>query len=885
MRFGRYEIVERLGAGGMGEVFRARDHDLPREVAIKFLPERFASDPGRFARFTQEARAASSLNHPNIITVHDIGETSGVPYIVIEYVDGQTLRQIVQGRPLSTRRALDIAVQIADGLAKAHAAGIVHRDLKPENVMVTKDGVVKILDFGLAKPVAEQSAAQGGAPASEVETQLTAKTLAGTIVGTIGYMAPEQARGEPTDHRSDQFALGAVLYELATGRRAFHRESVVQTLVDVIEHEPEPLATLNPAFPAPARWVIERCLAKDPAERYASTLDLARELRGVRDHLGEATTSVAAGPPRRRNGAPPRFRAWQLGLTAILAVACVLLGPTLWQHMATWMVGTRLPHEMRVAVLPVGVSKAAGDVSNGLLEYVVVRLADLNRVQSRISVVPASEVLDAGVKTPSAAKKALGATVAVGIAVDRVGPDLRVSVSLSDPTQVLNGTSRTFRSADFSPEGVVDQVVGLLALQLEATDKSRWDRGGTSVPTAGRLFAQGLRETPYQQARTAAERYDQEKSLRAAIALFNKAIDIDRGYAAAFAGLGEAHLRLYRLTKRSEDLELAERTLLQARQLDDTRPSVWISLGMLYTLKGIPADAEKAFNEAIARNPAGGDAHREMGLAYQRAGQTQKAEAEYKEAIALQPDSWANHNYLAAFLVGAGRNDEAEKELRAALERAPDNARVLSNLGGLYMSLKRWGDAERELNAAVVSNPGYGPALSNLGSLQIYERRDYAKAADFFERAAVAAPRDYRIWYNLGLARFWAAGQRAGSAEPYRRAASLLEEEIAVDPGNPATLLRLADCHAMLGNATKARSLVADALKRHPGGEDLRVAASVHEQLGDRARALDLVRAALQAGVATSVIETSPSLDGLREDPQYGAIVKAVAMKQALSGR
>src|SRR5512139_3118192 len=206
MRFGRYELVERLGAGGMGEVFRARDRDLERDVAVKFLPERFTSDPDRLARFAQEARAASSLNHPNIVTIHEIGQTSGLPYIVMEFVDGQTLRRFIRDRAEPAKRTLDIAVQLADGLAKAHAAGIVHRDLKPENVMVTRDGYVKILDFGLAKLTEEDGG--GERPAGEhvsrmptwPDVQDSPNTAAGAVMGTVGYMSPEQARGWPVDY-------------------------------------------------------------------------------------------------------------------------------------------------------------------------------------------------------------------------------------------------------------------------------------------------------------------------------------------------------------------------------------------------------------------------------------------------------------------------------------------------------------------------------------------------------------------------------------------------------------------------------------------------------------------------------------------------------------
>ncbi|HYN20249.1 MAG TPA: serine/threonine-protein kinase, partial [Thermoanaerobaculia bacterium] len=286
-RLGPYEILAPLGAGGMGEVYRARDTKLGRDAAIKVLLSEVSADAERRLRFEQEARSASALNHPNIITVYDIDSSDSNLYLAMELVEGKTLREMLSAELLPAKKMLDISVQVADGLAKAHAAGIVHRDLKPENLMISKDGFVKILDFGLAKLV--EGVAEEG---SVLPTVVVPGTLPGTVMGTVGYMSPEQASGEPVDYRSDQFAFGSILYEMATGRRAFQRKTGAETLAAIIREEPEPIGQLNPKAPAPVRWIIERCLVKEPEERYTSTRDLARDLRSVRDHLSE--TSVSA---------------------------------------------------------------------------------------------------------------------------------------------------------------------------------------------------------------------------------------------------------------------------------------------------------------------------------------------------------------------------------------------------------------------------------------------------------------------------------------------------------------------------------------------------------------------------------------------------------------
>jgi Tol biopolymer transport system component len=327
---GPYEILALLGAGGMGEVYRARDTRLGRPVAIKVLPAALASDPERLRRFEREARSASALNHPNIVTIYDVGTAGAVSYIAMELVSGEPLRSIVLPGALSVRRLLTLAVQVAEGLAKAHAAGIVHRDLKPENVMVTEDGFVKILDFGLAKLTEPDAVNSESTHAST----LSGRTETGVIIGTAGYMSPEQATGASVDYRSDQFSFGSILYEMATGRRAFQRASAPQTLTAIIQDEPESIAALNPKVPSPVRWIIERCLAKEPRNRYSSTDDLAKDLATVRDRLSETTSATEA---IRAAGAIRRRRLWIPAATAAaLLLALGIVGWLLRERDTFW---------------------------------------------------------------------------------------------------------------------------------------------------------------------------------------------------------------------------------------------------------------------------------------------------------------------------------------------------------------------------------------------------------------------------------------------------------------------------------------------------------------------------------------------------------------------
>ena len=321
-RLGPYEIRSALGAGGMGEVYRARDTRLNRDVAIKILREDDAGSVGSRSRFEREARAIAALNHPNIVAVYDFGVDAGQQYIVSELVEGESLRGLLTGKPVPIRKLLDIATQVADGLAAAHAAGVVHRDLKPENIMLARDGRVKILDFGLARQVKVVGQTGGGNGANSDTTVTFASasdesenlTEAGTVLGTASYMSPEQALGKQTDFRSDQFSFGLILHELDSGKRAFAKGSKVETMAAIVREEAPPM---NEKAPPPLRWIVDRCLAKEPEQRYESTRDLFRELRDLRDHFSDAHTSAVLAPV-----APKKRSRWKM--PAALAAALLL---------------------------------------------------------------------------------------------------------------------------------------------------------------------------------------------------------------------------------------------------------------------------------------------------------------------------------------------------------------------------------------------------------------------------------------------------------------------------------------------------------------------------------------------------------------------------------
>jgi hypothetical protein len=451
-RLGPYEVLSPLGSGGMGEVYRARDTRLSREVAIKVLPAAVASDPERLKRFEKEARAASALNHPSIVTIYDVGQTGGLSWIAMELVEGKTLRELLVSGALAPKRCLQLATSVAEGLSRAHEAGIVHRDLKPENVMVTREGLVKILDFGLAKLT---STGSGSDEASQLPTMTG--TTPGVVLGTVGYMSPEQASGEKLDFRSDQFSLGSVVYELLTGKRAFQRKTAVDTLSAILNEEPQSIAALNAQVPAPLRWIVERCLAKDPEDRYGTTKDLARELANVRDHLLEVSSNGVTAVASARRSRLPRILG-VFGAAALLALA--------------YIAATRRPDRttplrfQKVTFQRGGIWSAQFAADGQTVVYAILGVGDDNTpaelystrvgsVDSRLLGLPPADILAI---SPSD-QMAIRLTPAEGRMTYGIGTLAEASLSGGTPRPILEGV----RFARWSPDGKALAVIHAVA--------------------------------------------------------------------------------------------------------------------------------------------------------------------------------------------------------------------------------------------------------------------------------------------------------------------------------------------------------------------------------------------------------------------------------------
>ncbi len=847
---GEYEIVAALGRGGMGEVYRARDTRLNRDVALKILPGEFAGNADRRRRFEREAQLASSLNHPNIVVIHDIGESGGVHFMTMEYVEGETLADRLREGPLPAALAADLAGQIADGLARAHGAGVIHRDLKPSNIMVTVDRRVKVLDFGLAKLL------DRGDIGNEVTALPDAFSTPGVLLGTAAYMSPEQARGRPVDLRTDQFSLGIVLYEMLTGQHPFERPSIVETLSALIEREPQPIHTLAPRTPEALALVVGRCLAKEPVDRFESTGDLARAIRDVSDHLRSGRVLAAVPPPRRV------LPVWATAVGGVLLAALAVAG---WM---AWRPSTVNAADTQVAVLPfVNVNGDAQNqaLSDGLAEVLTTRLTQLEQFSGGLRVVPATEVRQQKVASARDARRVFGVTLAISGSMQRTGDRLRLTLNVIDTATLRQLKADTLEVPLHDPGAMQDEVLARLTrlLDIDMNDQARaaLSAGGTRAPGALEYYLQG---------RGYLQRYENTANVDAAISLFERSLALDPDYGLAHAAVAEAAWRKYDLTKDAAWVERARVSGATALRLSPTLAQVRVTLGMIAIGTGHYEQAVEELQAALTLDATNIDAYRELGRAFDALNDTAQAEKTFLAAVERRPGDWAVYNTLGAFYTRQRRYTEAAAQFERVVALTPDNARGYSNLGSTYAQMADWPRAFPALEKATLLAPG-DRAFSNLATAYFRQGR-FADAAAAYDRAISLGATNHQVWFNLASALQWVEGSDARARRAYERAATLGEEERRVNPRQPQLLARLADCYAHLGEAAKARALAADAEKLAP--KDARVwlvSAQVFEELGDRAGALKRVKTAIELGLSRQDVASTRGLDALRNDPAYAA--------------
>jgi serine/threonine-protein kinase len=765
-QLGPYKILASLGAGGMGEVFRARDVRLDREVAIKILPDQFAQDADRLARFEREAKAVAGLAHPNILVLFDFGTDQGICYAVMELLEGQNFRKRLAAGPLPWRQEVELGVAIAEGLAAAHAKGIIHRDLKPENLFLTADGRVKILDFGVARMEPRTLTGDETGPYQPVETDT------GVVLGTVGYMSPEQLRGQHVDARSDIFSLGCVLYEMVAGARPFRAASTSEVQAAILRDTPSPLADAGQAVPAELERVIRRCLEKKPEERFPSARDLAGKLRALLTDVGSPRASAASVPTvpvvRRR-----RSR------VGVAAGVLLVLAAGVWATIAALLHRANnrpvpdqsdKPSIEAVAILPFQYRESDPDaevLGDGISEIIINSLSPLRNPKVRPFSAVARYKGEKNLDVKKVGEELKVQAVLTGH-VERQRDQLAVSVALVDlrDNSQLWGNRYTQQFADVFAiqEDIARRISIKLRGQLTNEEEQRVAKRHTDNTEAFQFFLRG---------RHYLNTSSKEEGAKQAIASFRQALAKDPDYALAYAGIAEAYYWLSNIYKAPTEV--------------------------------IP-EAKKAARAALRLDDQLGEAHAMMGLFLALYDwDWPAAEVEFRRAVELNPGSGVVHLYYGLCLNMTGRLADTIAELNRAKELDPSSPFLIAYASFAFYIAHEYDRAIPELEMLVEGNPKYYLAHAYLG-LCFEQTREYDKAIAAFRRSTEL---DDNLEGKAQLGHVYAVARQREEALKVLEKLNELAKERYVSPYNIALL------HLGLGDKDQAFDWLQKAAQDH----------------------------------------------------------------------
>ena len=861
-----YRIQEKLGAGGMGVVYKAEDIRLGRLVALKFLPENTAIDAHALERFKREARTASALDHPNICTIYEIDEDQGRPFIAMQLLEGKTLADRIGNQPVPLAPLLDWALQISDALQAAHAKGIMHRDIKPANIFITTRDQAKIMDFGLAK-LEMPDLTGSNDPTRSMNAQLT---HTGATIGTVAYMSPEQARGESLDARTDLFSFGVLLYEMATGRQAFSGPTWAVTVHAILGQAPVSLNESMPGLPHRLQEIIDKSLVKNRDLRYQTAAEIHRDLLHLKKDF-EAGKSLKS---TRSAAIWSRKRKLQITLAAccvaLLIVAAIWI-PRLAHRFHSAVAGIAapaVPEKKSMAVLPL--APIADDpkltaFGKGLLEDVTAKLSELS-ANHDLEVISPRALEDKKITTLADAKKEFGVNLGLAVSLKQDGDLVRASYNLIDTStdKDLAGDSITAPVSDlFTIEDKLTAgVANALHVSLRSEERQALGAHATTLPEAYQYFVEGLGYLQHSSER---------ESLTSAEVVFKQALKLDPNYGPAQAGLGETYWYLYDLTKQKRWIDPAQQACAKAIELGNAGAEGHSCLGVIENGTGQFEKAAEQFQQAVELDPVNDQAYWHLAEAYQNLNQLDKAEETLKRRINVRPNYWRGYSALGVFYISQAEYDKAQAMFEKAASLKPNNYHDYSNLGAALLYEGKDEEATRAFEKSIAIRPSH-MAYDNLG-VAYFRLRKYDQDARNTLEGLKLEDSDYEAWGNLGDAYFY-GGNQSAATESYKKAISLAEQKLKTDPRDTEVLNDLATYWAMVGDRSRALDYLDRSLVGNKDKQLLFQAALVYNQLHETGTALEWLDKALAAGYSKSVVSKTPNLDNLHDNPRYQALMQ-----------
>ena len=847
----RYHVESLLGSGGMGKVYKARDRELERTVAIKVLRPDLMTDSMALQRFKHELLLASSISHPNILRIHDLGEYKGIKFISMAYVDGGDLTQVLrkEGR-LPLDRVLNIMRQLAAALAAAHGVNVVHRDLKPQNILMGSADHIYVTDFGIAKTL---------------ESDRTSVTRTGAVLGTPLYMSPEQVEGKPLDHRSDLYTYGLILYEMLTGVLPFSGDTTFQLMYQRVHQLPKRPELVIPDLPPYLSRICLKCLEKDPANRYQSANEILVDLEFK--HAPTHTRTVQITLP-----AIPQ-KLWLISGAAVVVLFAGLLAVPqvrdfIFRHKSAEAI-SGIPSLQRgkfVAVLPMrilGDQNSLGYVADGLVEELSAKLFQLHDMHTA----SASEVQKA---RPSSSlndvARQLGVNLVVSGTIQGSGDKLRIVASLDDVaggrrvwTQEFSGVQQDLLTLE---DQIYAGIVEALALKPTSEESARATPHPTENIEAYDLYLKG---------RSAMRSQQDVKNIQSAVGLYEQALKKDPNFALAYAGVADASLVMYHEKKDSFWSQKALAAAQQAERLNDNLPEVHFSLGSVYTASGKGAEAVSELKRALQLAPNSDDGYRGLGKAYLALGQKDLALQAYQKAIDLNPYYWVNYNNAGLAYSDLGEYDKALAAFQRITELEPDNSFGYLNTGMVYFQQGKYDQCIPFFQKSIHIQP-HSMAYSNLGTAFFFLKR-YAESVPMFEKAVEMNPNDSMLVGNLADAYRW-YNQLDKANATYDRAISLSFKQLQVNPRDASVLDGLGLCYAKKGDAIQALDFMRRARAVSP--DDVSIIydqAEVFAITGRTAEALKALREALQKGYSVEQAKSDPELSALQKTPEFAKLV------------